>query len=68
MYTLTDVAKIMGVRIRTVYQWIHDGRIQTEPLIGGDKRRLYVSEKELNRLIARKGKGKGVKWQNGNKD
>ena len=53
-YKLRDVADILGVKVRTVRQWVHDGRIEATKVAGG--KHWFVKESEIRRV------------QDGNKD
>jgi excisionase family DNA binding protein len=47
LYTLEDVAQRLGITIRTMHNFVKDGRISTIPM--GALRR--VTETELNRIL-----------------
>lgn len=47
-YTLKDVAKIMGLKVRTVRQWVHDGKLRAVKPEGA--KQWVVSESEIRRL------------------
>ena len=47
-YNLLEVANLLGVRVRTVRQWVHDGRIEATKIAGS--RRWIVLESEVRRL------------------
>ena len=47
-YSLTDVADLLGIRVRTVRQWVHDGKIKARKIAGTN--RWVVLESEVKRL------------------
>lgn len=47
LYNQTEIAALLGVSTRTVYQYVQQGRLQGTT-IGGKK---YISEDELKRFI-----------------
>jgi excisionase family DNA binding protein len=53
-YNLKDAANLLGVKVRTIRQWIHDGKINATKI--PMTRRWLVMESEIRRM------------QNGNKD
>lgn len=48
-YTLERVAEILGIKVRTARQWVHDGKLKAIKYPGG--RIWVVSESEINRLL-----------------
>ena len=47
-YSLKDTAVMLGIKVRTMRQWIRDGKIKAFRYDGS--RRWYVTESELRRL------------------
>ena len=47
-YTLKDVAAITGLKVRTVRQWVHDGKLDAYKPKGG--KQWVVLESEIRRL------------------
>lgn len=47
-YSLKDAAQILGIKIRTARQWVHDGKMQAVKYSGMN--RWYVTESEIRRL------------------
>jgi len=47
-YNLLQVADFLGLKVRTVRQWIHDGKLKATKLEGS--RRWVVSESEIKRI------------------
>ena len=47
-YNLKDVADLLGLKVRTVRQWVHDGKIQATKI--PNSRRWIVMESEIKRL------------------
>ena len=47
MYNIRDTALLLGVKVRTVRQWIKDNRINGIKIAGSN--RWSVSESEINR-------------------
>ena len=47
-YNLLEVADLLGIRVRTVRQWIKDGKIHANKIPGS--RRWIVMESEIRRL------------------
>jgi len=47
-YNLRETAAFLGLKIRTVRQWVHDGKIAATKLPGGS--RWLVLESEIKRL------------------
>lgn len=47
-YTLKDVAKVTGLKVRTVRQWVHDGKLRAVKPKGA--KQWVVSESEIRRL------------------
>lgn len=48
MYNIRDTALLLGVKVRTVRQWIKDNRINGIKIAGSN--RWSVSESEINRV------------------
>lgn len=48
-YKVSDAAKILGIKVRTMRQWIHDGKVSAFKYEQG--KNLYITEKEMKRLI-----------------
>lgn len=53
-YNLNEVADCLGLKVRTIRQWVHDGKISATKIPG--TKRWIVMESEVRRL------------QNGDKD
>ncbi len=49
-YTTEETAKILKIKIRTLRQWINDGKIATFRMDAVDGRRLYISRDEILRV------------------
>ncbi len=49
-YTTEETAKILKIKIRTLRQWINDGKIATFRMDALDSRRLYISREEILRV------------------
>lgn len=47
-YNLIEVANLLGLKVRTVRQWVHEGRISARKIKDG--RRWIVMESEVKRL------------------
>lgn len=47
-YSLKDAAEILGIKIRTARQWVHDGKMKAVKYQGMN--RWYVLESEIRRL------------------
>lgn len=47
-YNLMQVANLLGIKVRTVRQWIHDGKIKANKIEGSP--RWIVMESEVKRL------------------
>ena len=47
-YNLREVAECMGLKVRTIRQWVHDGKIKAVKPEGG--KQWIVSESEIRRL------------------
>lgn len=47
-YNLTAVAEMLGIKVRTVRQWIKDGKIRATKISGTN--RWVVLESEVKRL------------------
>lgn len=47
-YNVIETAELLGIKIRTVREWIHNGKIKAQKL--GDSRRWVILESEIRRL------------------
>lgn len=47
-YKLIEVAEILGLKVRTIRQWVHDGKIKATKVPGG--KHWLVLESEVRRL------------------
>ena len=47
-YNISEVADILGIKVRTVRQWISDGKIQATKIAG--TKRWIIMESEIKRL------------------
>lgn len=47
-YNLIDVASLLGVKVRTVRQWVNNGKIAATKIPG--TRRWIVMESEIRRM------------------
>lgn len=47
-YNLAKTAEFLGLKVRTVRQWIHDGRLRAEKPQGG--KNWIVLESEIRRI------------------
>lgn len=47
-YTLLEVADLLGLKVRTIRQWVHDGKIRAVKPQGA--KQWIVFESELRRL------------------
>ena len=47
-YNLHEVAQLLGIKVRTVRQWIYDGKISATKIKGSN--RWVVMESEIRRL------------------
>lgn len=48
-YKISDAANLLGIKIRTIRQWIHDGKIKAFRY--PESRNLFVTESEIKRLM-----------------
>lgn len=48
MYNLREVSALLGIKVRTVRQWVYDGKLNA--IKYQDSRRWFVSESELKRI------------------
>jgi len=48
VYKLNEVAEILGLKVRTIRQWVHDGKIEAVKIPGG--KHWFVKESEVRRL------------------
>ena len=49
-FTLRQTAELLNVKVRTVRQWIRDGKMEATHIDGS--RKLYVTSKEIGRINA----------------
>ena len=47
-YSLLQTANLLGVKIRTVREWVRNGKIKADKI--PDSRRWVVSESEIKRI------------------
>lgn len=47
-YSLNQVAELLGIKIRTVREWVHNGKLKARRIEGS--RRYIVLESEVKRL------------------
>lgn len=47
-YTLQEVANLLGLKVRTMRQWVHDGKMKATKIPG--TKRWIVLETEVRRL------------------
>ena len=47
-YNLNETAKILGVKVRTLREWLKDGTLLAHKYDG--KKKWYVSQHEIDRL------------------
>lgn len=47
-YTLQEVAAILGLKVRTMRQWVHDGKLKAVKPEGG--KQWLVMESEIRRV------------------
>lgn len=47
-YKLSDAAELLGIKVRTIRQWVHDGKIEAAKYPGG--KHYYVKESEIRRI------------------
>ena len=47
-YDLLQAAELLGMKVRTVRQWVADGKIQAVKISGGKK--WIIKESEIKRL------------------
>ena len=48
MYNTFETAKLLGMKVRTIRAWIHDGKIKATKYADGGQ--WYVSESEIKRI------------------
>lgn len=48
VYNVIDAAELLGVKARTIREWIHNGTIAARKLAG--TRRWIISESEIKRM------------------
>lgn len=46
-YTITETAKLLGFKERTIRQWIHDGKLKASKY--NKSSRWFISDKEISR-------------------
>ena len=51
-YTLRQASEIMGIKVRTVREWIRNGRIKAIKI--GGSNRWFISRDEIERLVSGK--------------
>ena len=53
-YNLKDVAYILGIKLRTAREWVHNGKLKAKKYVnvtsGKSGRCWYVTESELERI------------------
>ena len=49
-YNLDEVAKVLGVKVRTVREWVIRGKIKGRKL--PPSRRWFVTAKEMERIVS----------------
>lgn len=47
-YDLLDAASLLGMKVRTVRQWVLEGKIKAQKISGG--RKWVIMESEIKRL------------------
>lgn len=47
-YNLNEVAELLGLKVRTVRQWVKDGKVKAKKI--ADSRRWIITESEIRRL------------------
>lgn len=47
-YNLNETAEILGVKVRTLREWLKDGSLKAQKYDG--KKKWYVSQSEVERL------------------
>lgn len=47
-YNLQEVAMLLGMKVRTMRQWVHDGKLKANKIPG--TKRWIVMESEVRRL------------------
>lgn len=47
-YNIRETAQLLGMTVRTVRQWVHDGKIKAVQYARRGK--WYISESEINRI------------------
>lgn len=47
-YKLKEAAEILGLKVRTIRQWVHDGKIEAFKVPGG--KHWFIKESELRRV------------------
>lgn len=47
-YKISDAAEILGVKVRTIRQWIHEEKIKAVKYPGG--KHWFISESEIRRM------------------
>ena len=50
-YKLREVAEILGLKVRTIRQWVHDGKLEAVKAPGG--KHWFVSDSELRRILGK---------------
>ena len=54
-YSLADAAEILGVKVRTLREWMRDGFLIAHKYDG--KKKWYVSQSEIDRLQSKMTEG-----------
>jgi excisionase family DNA binding protein len=47
-YSLNDASEILGIKVRTLRQWVHDGKVNAIKYSRGS--RVYITAEELERV------------------
>lgn len=47
-YSLNETANLLGIKVRTVRKWVHDGKLHASKY--PQSRRWFVTETEIQRL------------------
>lgn len=48
-YSLNQTADLLGIKVRTVREWVRTGKIKAKKIVGS--RRWIVMESEIKRLL-----------------
>lgn len=49
MYSVRECAELLGIKVRTMRKWIHDGKIKAQKFRGGKS--WHISEAEVKRIM-----------------